>query len=38
LAALEESAGGGGGCPECGWDGDPSKIEYVMEWQNAEKD
>jgi len=36
VAALEESAGGGGACPECGWDGDPSKIEYVVEWQNAD--
>jgi hypothetical protein len=23
-------------CPECGWDGDPSKIEYVVEWQDAD--
>jgi len=36
VSALEESAGGGGPCPECGWDGDWSKIEYVVEWANAD--
>ena len=34
--ARLEATDGGGKCPECGWDGDPSKIEYVVEWQNAD--
>jgi hypothetical protein len=36
LTALEESAGGSGECPECGYDGDPSKVEYVVEWQDPD--
>jgi hypothetical protein len=23
-------------CPECGWDGDWSKIEYVIDWVDAD--
>ena len=34
VARLEES--GGGGCPTCGWGGDPSKVEYVVEWQDPD--
>jgi predicted RNA-binding Zn-ribbon protein involved in translation (DUF1610 family) len=33
VSALEESAGGA--CPECGWNGDRSNIEYVVHWENA---
>jgi hypothetical protein len=22
--------------PGCGWDGDPSKVEYVVEWQDPD--
>ena len=30
LRRLE--GGTGARCPECGYDGDPSKLEYVLEW------
>jgi hypothetical protein len=23
-------------CPECGWDGDWSKVEFVVEWQDPD--
>jgi hypothetical protein len=25
-----------GPCPECGWDGDSSKVEHVVEWQDPD--
>ena len=25
------------GCPVCGWDGDWSKVEYVVEWQDLDE-
>jgi hypothetical protein len=36
VARLEETTYGGDRCPACGWDGDPSNIEYVVEWQDAD--
>jgi len=35
VVRLEEATDGGR-CPECGWDGDPSKVEYVVEWQDTD--
>jgi hypothetical protein len=36
VTRLEATTGGGGRCPECGWDGDPSKVQYVVEWQDPD--
>jgi hypothetical protein len=36
VTRLEATTVGGGKCPECGWDGDPSKVEYVVEWQDPD--
>ena len=36
VARLEETTYGGDRCPECGGDGDPSNIEYMVEWQDAD--
>ncbi len=37
VAALEATTDGGGECPECGWDCDSSKIEWVVEWQDPDE-
>jgi hypothetical protein len=36
VTRLEATTDGGGRCPECGWDGDASKVEYVVEWQDPD--
>jgi hypothetical protein len=36
VTRLEETTEGGDRCPECGWDGDPKKTEYAVEWQKAD--
>jgi hypothetical protein len=35
VARLEEPTGGNK-CPECGFDGDLSKVEYVVHWENTD--
>jgi hypothetical protein len=36
VTRLEATTDGGGKCPQCGWDRDPSKVEYVVEWQDPD--
>jgi hypothetical protein len=36
VTRLEATTDRGDRCPECGWDGDPSKVEYVVEWQDPD--
>jgi hypothetical protein len=32
--ARLEATDRGDRCPECSWEGDPLKVEYVVEWQD----
>jgi hypothetical protein len=36
VARLEATTDGRDRCPGCGWDGNPSKVEYVVEWQDPD--